>query len=437
MPREESNEPATTARRFLDWFRRQTWLSNFVIGIVCFVVIKTIWPGSDNRPGEHFDRVTCPPEYVALATHFAEPLYQTTDEARATKEMDEVVADLERDQLAISGIQTDAPELQQVCGKALAVCDGLHADVTRIQKLPQPPGVLDSIVGGFYRGFTFDLAGIASDAEQLVALDREQTEVVQSLAAHSGDHKSVLLMLAHLAEQYAGAVVPVAERKLIDIGALVSWGSFQDNDWLYLINRAGQELNHCTILVEIQGRNGQTVRNVHFVEQWAAGATLWAKYSTGTHFPQINRTLAASTVADMSSVTVSVWCEEFAQTDNRLAFWGEVRDKVIAEYCRDLKIESEFIPYEEGLVWDTQRGVVASLDGIPGLPASTVTIQFTDGTRQHSQSWKIDAWNNGGLQKFDTRGKLQWDPTSYELEISFTDTGYIHHNPAVTVSRSR
>lgn len=48
MPREESHKPVTTARQFFDWFRRQTWLSNFVIGIVCFVVIKTIWPGGGN-----------------------------------------------------------------------------------------------------------------------------------------------------------------------------------------------------------------------------------------------------------------------------------------------------------------------------------------------------------------------------------------------------
>lgn len=194
--------------------------------------------------------------------------------------MEEVVADLERDRLAISGIQTDDTELQKVRDKALVVFNGLLADMNRIQTLPQPPGFVDSLVGGFYRGLTFDLAGIANDAEKLSALDREQTETVQSLAVHAGEHKSVLLMLAHLAEQYAGAVVPVAELKLVDVGALVSWGEFQDNDWLYLTNLAAQELNHCTILVEIQGRSGQTVRNVHFVEQWAAGATLWAKYST-------------------------------------------------------------------------------------------------------------------------------------------------------------
>lgn len=437
MPREETHEPATTARQFFDWFRRQTWLSSFVIGIVCFVIIKTIWPGGGNQTDQHLNCVTCPPEYVALASHFAEPLYPTTDEARAKKEMEEVVADLERDRLAISGIQTEAPELQKVCDKALVVCNGLLADMTRIQTLPQPPGFVDSLVGGFYRGFTFDLAGIADDAEQLSALDREQTETVQSLAVHAGEHKSVLLMLAHLAEQHAGAGVPVTERKLVDIGALVSWGAFQDNDWLYLTNLAGRELNNCTILVEIQGRRGQTVRNVHFVESWTVGGTLWAKYSTGTHFPQINRTLAASTVANMSSVTVSVWCEEFAQTDNRLAFWGEVRDKVIAEYCRDLKIKSQFIPYEEGLVWDTHRGVQASLDGISGLPASTVAIHFTDGKRHYSQSWRIDAWNNGGLQKFDTGGNLKWDPTSYKFDISFADTGFVYRSEAVAISHGR
>ncbi|MBI1313068.1 hypothetical protein GC176_17400 [bacterium] len=435
MPREESTEPATTARQFLDWLRRQTWLTNFVIVFVGFVVIKTIWPGSGNRPGQHFDRVRCPPEYVTLASHFAEPLYETTEDARSKKELEEVVADLERDRLAISGIHTDNSELQQVCGKALAVCDGFLADMTRIQTLPQPPGFLESFIGGFYRGFTFDLAGIASDAEQLAELNREQTEAIQSLAVHAGEHKSVLLMLAHVAEQHAGDVVPIDNRKLIEIGALVSWGVFQDNDWLYLTNLAGQELNNCTILVEIQGRGGQTVRNVHFVDRWAVGATLWAKYSTGTHFPQINRTLQASTVQDMSSVTVSVWCEEFAQTDNRLSYWGEVRDKVIAEYCRDLSIDSQFIPYEKGVVWDTHRGVLASLDGIPGLPESTVTIHFTNGKQRHSQSWKIDPWTNGRLQKFDTGGKLQWDPTGYELEISFTDTAFVFHTGPVTIRR--
>lgn len=97
------------------------------------------------------------------------------------------------------------------------------------------------------------------DAKQLAALDRGQTETIESLAVHVDEHKSVLLMFAHIAEQHAGAVVPVAERKLIEIGTLVSWSAFQDNEWLYLTNLAGQELHNSTVLVEIQGRDGQTV----------------------------------------------------------------------------------------------------------------------------------------------------------------------------------
>ena len=119
---------------------------------------------------------------------------------------------------------------------------------------------------------------------------------------------------------------------------------FQDNDWLYLTNLAEQGWNYCTVLAEIQGRGGQTVHNVHFVEHWAPGATLRDKYSTGTHVPQIDHTLGASTVTDMSSGKVSVWCKEFAQADNRLAYWGNVRDKLIVGSYRELKVKSRFVP---------------------------------------------------------------------------------------------
>jgi len=57
-----------------------------------------------------------------------------------------------------------------------------------------------------------------------------------------------------------------------------------------------------------------------------------------------------------------------------------------------------------------------------------VTIRFTNGTQQHSQLWQCEAWNRGEEKTSDTSEKLQWAPTSYDIEIHFPDTSFVFHN---------
>lgn len=412
-----------------------SWVTNITIALVCFVLVTTFWPATNPNPNVAVDRVPCPTEYQTLARHLAKPFLESKSTATIAPNLPGAIAELQQARIAIASINTADDETMQVCQRAIVVHDQILEDVTAIQSMPEAPHFMDSMLTGFLRGFTADFAGAIDDIEKRHDVNRHQKEMLQNFAIHLDQHKAIALLLPHLAEQHAGTPIQVDEHQLIQIEMTASWGPFQDHDWITLTNKSGTTLHHCTLLIEMAGHSGQVCRNAHFVAEWPAEAKLYAKYSPGTTLKLVDRTVEASTVRDAASMTVSIWSEEVSQTKIHHQYWGKTRDKVIADYCRDLSFDVRYRPYAEGVLWNDNRAVVATLKGVPWIGSPAVTVQFHGSGENHSQNWSFDSWSHGESRTLDTAGKLKWDPVSYQIEVRFPDTGYEFVSKPVFISQ--
>ncbi|NUQ60978.1 MAG: hypothetical protein HUU20_00710 [Pirellulales bacterium] len=202
-----------------------------------------------------------------------------------------------------------------------------------------------------------------------------------------------------------------------------AWGPVGPNDWLRLEN-IGQDLADCTNLVELTAKSGPARRNVHFVEHWPAHTPLYARYEPG--FLLDGEYAGRTTVSEVRQLAVTVWSLKEAFRTSYV-YLGEEKDHDIARYCEMLSLHGSYRPFEEGLLWDTQRAAVFTLDGIESLPPCRVIVTFIGGGQSKSWYWELDGWSRGQRKTFQPpRGALTFDAQRIVGEITFPETRYKH-----------
>jgi hypothetical protein len=82
-----------------------------------------------------------------------------------------------------------------------------------------------------------------------------------------------MFMLPEIAKELAE---PPAKETPIEINFDKNWFVLGEPDRINLKNASGQELTRATLQVDIRGRSGSWVRNIHFVDKGAPGHVLWA-----------------------------------------------------------------------------------------------------------------------------------------------------------------
>jgi hypothetical protein len=365
-----------------------------------------------------------PSGYVTLARHLADDCSPVPNSPKPTEDPAQLIAECRIAALEVGRTSSDDLELNALAqeGREALVEGASHLE--RLAAIPGCPDLVSWFAENFVRGFLMDLVGaFRRHAEVFGNIQAAEAEL-RSLMATSKRLEVAKLLLPTIAARYSGS--PASGNRTIAIDFDAAWGPIGPDDRLALSNHAGTDLHNCTILVLLRGKNGDAVRNVFFVRHWPVGTSLHARCPAGTEL--LGETVGRRSVPHVESIVSSVWSDELTFESINYAYAGSELDADMGRYCRGMTIDAVYRPFANGLLWNTERGLLVRLRGIEHVPNPRVTATFRRGATELSWYWDFDRWNEGEEKTLDAGGKLPWDPESYSIVVGFPDTSYTNRS---------
>jgi hypothetical protein len=390
------------------------WVAVGLSTLIVLALTRTTSPVRANQP--------LPPGYATLARHLADECSPAPDGPKPVDEPAQLIAECRVAAIEVGGISSDDAELNGLAkeGRAALVDGASHLE--RLAAIPGSPDLVSWFAENFARGFLLDLVGAFRRHQEVIGNIQAAEAEVRSLVATSRRLEVAKLLLPRIAARYAGP--PASGNRTIAIDLDAAWGPIGPDDRLMLTNRTGTELHNGTILVELRGKGGDIARNVFFAARWPSGNSLYARCPTGTEL--FGETVGRRSVPRVESIVASVWSDELKCESITYAYAGPERDADVGRYCRSMAIEAAYRPFERGLLWNTERGLLVRLGGIDRVPNPRVTVSFRRGADELSWFWDFDRWDEGEEKVLDAAGKLPWDPESYSIVVGFPDTSYAY-----------
>ena len=251
------------------------------------------------------------------------------------------------------------------------------------------------------------LAMLGAAARQL-AKDAEREARVQALVQR---RRACMFLLPELAKELSG---PVAKDGAIELNFDEEWLVPGKPDRLNMKNCTDQPLTNATVQVDIRGRDGRWVRNVHFVEEWAAGQVVWAYYLG--HDPARIESLAGVTSVEVQDIRVSVWAAE-ARIENVALHYPKADRDEDRWRILDERLAVEFDYVAKPLI---EKGpcIGVRLRGVGSLPGCKIrlTCNQEDGDPVVLH-WDVASWSEGGRVSVQSNGVLQRPPVSVEIRL--------------------
>ena len=362
-----------------------------------------------------------PPEYRVVAKHLGQDMQTSPELFRNTKSPDELL-DLMRSQIAdLRAVRSSDSQINHAADAGQSAYAEELRYIEQVIQLPKPMSMEASAILANIRFFLGDVGGAVSTT--MGDYDKQSARFAAANAfADACDRADGLdRRLIAIAQKYAAPMTPAANLFTVDIAA--AWGPFGTHDW-FMIYNAGPALDDCTIVVELTGKNGDTRKNVHFVEQLPSNKWMYAQYDLGQEWATGRPGLAfRKTVTDIQKATVSVWSPKLS-TEMTYVYQGAEKDKDIAALCKTIKFTGSYQPFEGGVFWNTNRGAKFSLEGIAFLPKCQATVTFRKGSDMKQWRWDFDSWKQDEVKTFDGAGQLTFDPDYVDLSIAFPGTSY-------------
>jgi hypothetical protein len=360
-----------------------------------------------------------PPEYRTLAMQLAQHVKTDPRAFRDDKSMVEVIAEGHAAVMDLRRIKSTDADITYIASLGTEAFSDAVNRMERINSLPKPPDVGSLMVESFIHGLYGNVyAGYALGADA----DNKQKAIaveVQGLVGAIEKADAARLLLPKVAMKYAAPVSKAPGRIVADFDE--SWGAWGPYDWLFLSN-TGAELEDCTVVVELTGANGDVHKNVHYLRNWQGGGWVCARYDPGRQF--LGRPVGRMTVSNVQTVDVAVYSPRFS-TKLHYDYQGPEKDNDFAKRCKGMTLRWRYQPFEQGVLWNTDRGVLLTLDGIPFVPKCRVDVTFKKGGTSKAWYWEFDFWTKGEQKTFASR-ELTFDPEEIEVVMSFPGTNYRH-----------
>lgn len=371
--------------------------------------------------------IPLPAEYSAVGETIAMPFQRSPEDNRDVSPV-EAEAEIRVWASRLLSVESDDVEIANIAKQGHVAFQDLMTRVERIKNLPQPPGFLSQIATsaatGFYSGFSGDPRGVAVGFSKIQDNQAKESAVVEEfkgMIAAADTIDAIHMSWSGIAEKYAATPSDPDGKMVVDLDA--AWGPHGPQDRLKLHNTGTSSLENCTIEVVLLGAGGKSRKNVHFVRDWPANSWLYTRYEPGRQIldrPDVFRT----TIPDIQSIRITLLSPKFTTTVN-YQYQGEQKDQDIARWCHGLSLVGRYQPFEKGLLWNTERGVDFTLDGIESIPDFTAHVTFRNGKMSNGLLIYHDGWKKGETKAFNpAKGELTFDPTHIDVELSFGGTSF-------------
>jgi TPR repeat protein len=185
---------------------------------------------------------------------------------------------------------------------------------------------------------------------------------------------------------------------------------------VFFITNNGATLRDCTFEMIITGKNGASITNVYFVEQWTNDTTLW-KFCTIAW---------GLTVHDVTHIDVNVISPQL-NTSIKYVYDQHERGKTYQWLFQNVQFTNQkYQPREPYTFTPWNRSFSASIAGYSRLPACQFSVTFVDGDQKvtwHNTDVGWSAGNNWSVTPGNDR--FTFEPTQIIAEISFPDSTFV------------
>ena len=299
-----------------------------------------------------------------------------------------------------------------------------------IQRLPEH-GFLENFFKGAFYGATMQFGAAAQDVQQLSNQDDAQKELAVRIVQVQNHLNASTLLLPMVAKKLSG---PNGDAPL-NAAITESWG-FSSPDLLQLVNVGEKTLHNCTVVITLHGKFGETRRNVHFVNSWPSQKNLYAFYDSGE--TMFNQTVNRTTVKLIQNVEIALYCDEVTADSMNYVYAGTEKDKDIGRFLDQyFKPKSRYRPFAKGIIFDDQRAVRFSFDGLAYLPKGTLTVSVKSSPTKEeydflqgklvarsitkTQTLEFSQWKTSDTKWVEFKD-IDWDPTEWDAQFKFDDT---------------
>ncbi len=363
-----------------------------------------------------------PDEYRTLAAHLCIEMKQDPGQFQDQMSLPELMAEYHSILLDLQGIKSKDTEIKYISKQGQEAISEIVRRIDRLEALPKPPESGTLIVDSSLDLIFGNITGTYNRRIEAEAKQNAWIAEVHPLLAALVKLEMARQMLPKVGKKYSATMSNSTGRIAIDFNA--AWGESGPHDWLLLQN-SGQPLKDCTILVQLNGANGEVRKNVHFLKTWPAGGKMWSQYQQGEEI--LERKVERSTVANVKDLEITIYSPQFA-THIKYAYQGTEKDKDIATICNEMNFNSYYQPYVSSVIWwDTQRGIKMTLHGVSVLPESHIQATFRKGEQSKTCSWETASWANEETKTFSTTaGDLTFDPDKVDIAVTFPYTNFSH-----------
>lgn len=312
------------------------------------------------------------PEYRTLAAHLSHELKPNVADFRDDKSLSDIIAEGHAAILDLRAVQSDNPDINYIVAQATPALAETLRRLERINALPKPPSngsvffesFLHGLYGNVYAGYEL---GADADNKRKAILDE-----VTGLSAAIEKLDATHLLLERVAERCSATGRSVPDRLVVDFDG--AWNAWGPHDWCGLFN-TGNDINDCTVIVELKGANGQTRKNVHFVKKWPGKSWLHARYESGTEVD--GRQFGQTTVPDVASLRVRMLSPDFS-TDMNYTYTGAEKTKDIRQ--RVGAVKPHIVPRVRNSAWGASSGKVLVLENRWSHPVYQVGVRVVSAT---------------------------------------------------------
>lgn len=360
-----------------------------------------------------------PAEFFKLAKILAEDncLEEVLGQKTTIIDLTEVISRLHEVVLTLEGIKSPDRNISYVAEHSKNAFADIIKRLERLNTLPIQPTLSDSLfflLGDLLLGRPYRFFERYKQFDQLAD---EHKKEIQGLIAALNKLQSQRLLLPKIATQYLKPTDANDPKLKIDFDE--AWGPFGPDDEIFIYSDEN-EIENCLITVQLNGKDGSTRKNVHFISKGSKKILLNAKYSRGYKF--LDHTIGRTTVNNVSTIDVTILSPRYSKT-LQYVYDGAERDRDIEDRCKNVTFQWRYRPFESGLIWDTERALIMTLANIDFLPKCRVDITFNANGKSSGWYFELDRWKNGQEKIFGHK-EMDFDPATIEVEISFPGSNY-------------
>lgn len=223
--------------------------------------------------------------------------------------------------------------------------------------------------------------------------------------------RAATCLLPELAKELAG---PVATTSPLTVDFDENWFASAAPDRIRLKNVAATDLTNCTVQVDVRGKSGAWVRNVHYVASWPAGRELTAGYATSE--PNEIAAISGISAVEVQDLVVSLWSDQVRLEGQEIHYAGKARDE---DRLRQLdELMSISLDYVEKPLFESGPCIGVTMHGVAGLPRCTIEMVCHGGNKVDQRlEAAVDAWRDGGRRSLQSRGALHSCPDDADVVV--------------------